>query len=136
LITVGHVVEAGGVVNERLITISGVVAGDVVIEGTKTIGRVEFAIGVIIERSITVGSVVVADCVVGKCISASVVRLTSTPIPSPLLEPGMLPPVSGTTACTIGASPKQASTSGMRRKTRRKEGRRVGLLAERTIAFI
>src|SRR6266481_372854 len=42
------------------------------------------------------------------------VRLTSTPIPSPLLEPGMLASVSGPTACAIGASPMQASSSGMR----------------------
>src|SRR6266536_2365296 len=45
------------------------------------------------------------------------VRLTSTPIPSPLLEPGMLPSVSGPTACTIGASPKQATSSVMRSGT-------------------
>src|SRR6266496_2090839 len=64
------------------------------------------------------------------------VRLTRTPIPSPLLEPAMAPSVSGPTACTIGASPKQTSRSGMRRKPRRKVGRRMGLLAERTIAFI
>src|SRR6266487_2023800 len=43
-----------------------------------------------------------------------VVRLTSTPIPSPLLEPGMVPSVSGPTACAIGASPKEASSSAMR----------------------
>ncbi len=42
------------------------------------------------------------------------VRLTSTPIPSPLLEPGILPSVSGPTACAVGASPKQTSSSGMR----------------------
>src|SRR6266496_1795883 len=42
------------------------------------------------------------------------VRLTSTPIPSPLLEPGILPSVSGPTACALGASPRQASSSGMR----------------------
>src|SRR6266496_3971658 len=62
-----------------------------------------------------------------------VVRLTRTPIPSPLLDPGILPSVSGPTACAIGASPKQTSTSGIRRpaapylreggKPRRKEGR-------------
>jgi hypothetical protein len=53
-----------------------------------------------------------------------------------LLEPGMVPSVSGPTACTIGASPKQASTTGMRKKPRRKEDRRMELFAERTIAFI
>src|SRR5438874_1862841 len=42
------------------------------------------------------------------------VRLTSTPIPSPLLEPGMVPSVSGPTACALGKSVKQTSTSGMR----------------------
>jgi energy-coupling factor transporter transmembrane protein EcfT len=30
------------------------------------------------------------------------------------LEPGMVPSVSGPTACAIGASPKQASSSRMR----------------------
>src|SRR5882724_8484486 len=43
-----------------------------------------------------------------------VVRLTSTAIHSPLLEPGILPSVSGPTACAVGASPRQASSSGMR----------------------
>src|SRR5882724_450793 len=64
------------------------------------------------------------------------VRLTSTPIPSPLLEPGMAPSVSGPTACAIGASPKQTSTSEMRKKPRRKDGRQMELFAERTITFI
>ncbi len=126
--TVGRVADAVGVVLERPKTGGRVPdAGRVVIERSITSGRVAVR-GVAIERSVTVGRVAVAANIVRERISTSgtiekpidvpvpafqtpVVRLTSAPIPSPLLEPGMAPSVSGPTACAPGKSTKQASTS-------------------------
>ena len=108
--TNGRVVLAGDVFGERLKTIGGIVVGSVVLERLSPSGRVLCACRETKERFRTKSGVVG---------TSSQAEKAPAP-PSAVLAPKQSPSGGGLTACALCKSTKQASTSGMRSKLRRK----------------